>query len=357
MSFESSMTPVENFSLFIRGYLHPIYVMGINVYASELVKNFLIAGFVDDETSLDRYMDIPIIKIDELPSDAYVIIASGGRPLTAKKKLDERQIFSIDYFTLVRHSELSLTPIVFNEKSIESYKKNRDKFKKISGILEDSLSRNIYEKLVNFRVSHDLNHLSGFANNVKEQYFDDCLNIMEGEGQVFCDIGGYDGITTLEFIRRYPRYKSVHIFEPDPNNYLQCNNLFNANERISLHQCALADFNGTLSFQSSGSTSKPAKKGSIEVKAIRLDDCKMAENASFLKIDIEGGEKAALRGAKELILRNHPIIAVAIYHSFDDFFEIPNLVMSIRSDYKIYIRHYTESIYETICFFIPVKVL
>ena len=32
------------------------------------------------------------------------------------------------------------------------------------------------------------------------------------------------------------------------------------------------------------------------------------------------------------------------------------MVLSIRSDYKIYLRHYTEGIYETVMYFIPSEI-
>lgn len=54
-------------------------------------------------------------------------------------------------------------------------------------------------------------------------------------------------------------------------------------------------------------------------------------------------------------MNNHPKIAISVYHKSSDFRKIPEQILSIRSDYKIYLRHYTESIYETVMFFIPIK--
>ena len=72
-------------------------------------------------------------------------------------------------------------------------------------------------------------------------------------------------------------------------------------------------------------------------------------------MDIEGGELSALSGAHQTILDHHPRLAIAVYHGADQLWQIHSAVLSIREDYDIYIRHYTESIYETVMFFIPRK--
>ncbi len=70
-------------------------------------------------------------------------------------------------------------------------------------------------------------------------------------------------------------------------------------------------------------------------------------------MDIEGAELNAIDGAAATIARAHPRLALSIYHNAGDFWRVPERVLGIRSDYKLYIRHYTESIYETVMFFQP----
>ncbi|MEQ9566287.1 MAG: FkbM family methyltransferase, partial [Pseudomonadales bacterium] len=61
----------------------------------------------------------------------------------------------------------------------------------------------------------------------------------------------------------------------------------------------------------------------------------------------------ALRGARHTILEHHPKLAICVYHRADDFWKIPETVFSIRDDYDLYLRHYTEGVTETVMFFIP----
>ena len=72
-------------------------------------------------------------------------------------------------------------------------------------------------------------------------------------------------------------------------------------------------------------------------------------------MDVEGHEYAALEGAQQHIINDHPALAICAYHLIDDFWKLPELVLSYRSDYKIYMRHYTEGILETVYYFIPQK--
>ena len=70
-------------------------------------------------------------------------------------------------------------------------------------------------------------------------------------------------------------------------------------------------------------------------------------------MDIEGSEQEALLGAKETILSSHPTLAISVYHKPEDLRKITTIVLGIRSDYKLYLRHYTEGTDETVMFFVP----
>ena len=77
---------------------------------------------------------------------------------------------------------------------------------------------------------------------------------------------------------------------------------------------------------------------------------------TLIKMDIEGAELLEIEGSKHNITTYHPRLAICVYHNVGDFWRIPRKILSLRSDYQIYLRHYTESIYETVMFFIPKNV-
>lgn len=67
-------------------------------------------------------------------------------------------------------------------------------------------------------------------------------------------------------------------------------------------------------------------------------------------MDIEGSEHDAILGAKKIIKRYKPVLAICVYHRDEDFFDIPNLILSIRPDYKLYFRQYEITDEETVCY-------
>lgn len=55
----------------------------------------------------------------------------------------------------------------------------------------------------------------------------------------------------------------------------------------------------------------------------------------FIKMDIEGAEQEALRGARQTLARFRPRLAISAYHRHEDPREIPALVRNARPDYRM----------------------
>jgi FkbM family methyltransferase len=55
----------------------------------------------------------------------------------------------------------------------------------------------------------------------------------------------------------------------------------------------------------------------------------------FIKMDIEGAEQEALRGARQTLARFRPRLVISAYHKREDPREIPALVRSARPDYRM----------------------
>lgn len=103
-----------------------------------------------------------------------------------------------------------------------------------------------------------------------------------------------------------------------------------------------------------GSATKVGNDGSLKITTALLDSIEK-ERITFMKIDVEGAESQVIDGAKHTIKKDHPRLAIAAYHKSSDFWALPQQILAIRSDYDIYMRHYTEGKDETVLFFIPKK--
>jgi len=65
------------------------------------------------------------------------------------------------------------------------------------------------------------------------------------------------------------------------------------------------------------------------VKSLRLP------RVDFIKMDIEGSERNALKGARETLQRWHPRLAISSYHLKGDPAAIAGYVWAIHQDYMI----------------------
>jgi len=221
----------------------------------------------------------------------------------------------------------------------------------VGSLLNDEESKRIYRQLIKFRLSGDLSHMEGFKDRQREQYFEDFLKL-EIKDEVFIDAGGFDGFTSLEFIKRCPDYRAIYIFEPEAENIQVIRDRLCNHRNVHLIQQGLSNKKETVRFSSKGTSSTISESGTIEISVDTLDQS-VDDAVTYIKMDIEGAERFAIEGAKETILENHPRLAICVYHKADDLWKIPDQILSIRNDYDIFLRHYTEGVTETVMFFIP----
>ena len=348
---KSNSSSIVNFCRkFISGGV-PRFVFGRNEYADSIASKIDIDGFIDEFTSDVCYLGKPIVKLNDIPVGSLVVSVVIGRPFVAAARLSANAINFVDYFAFKRYSELDVLPVKFWDRFAEDFIFNREKYNWIYRILADGESKRQFEKIVNFRLSHELKHMQGFSDLQNRQYFEEFLNLRV-EGETFLDIGCFDGFTSMDFAKRCKGYSAIHAFEPESGNMEVVQASLLGMREVYFHQYGLSNFAGNLRFSANGSSSKISDEGELVIRVERLDD-KSLGSFSFLKMDIEGGECFALEGAANSISNYRPRLAISVYHRFDDLWRIPEQVLSYHCDYKIYLRHYTEGVDETVMFFIP----
>ena len=85
-----------------------------------------------------------------------------------------------------------------------------------------------------------------------------------------------------------------------------------------------------------------------KIRVCSLDCTPECESASFIKMDIERSEFNAIKGARDIIMRNRPVLTISIYYSDEDMLRIIELIMSMCTNYSFYVRQHSFLPIETI---------
>lgn len=202
------------------------------------------------------------------------------------------------------------------------------------------LENGISEERIFDAIEHWYRDLSGSA--YPDQYFLFFFNPLPNE--VFIDAGCFDGATLLDF-RKFAieGYARIYGFEPNPASLLQTQDSIreNAIERVELLNKGLWDTSETVCFVDNGDGSSIIDTGSIKIETVALDDVVDPEDiVTLIKMDIEGAELNALRGASKIITRDKPRLAICVYHKPEDIVDIPSYILSLNPEYKLYLRHH-----------------
>jgi FkbM family methyltransferase len=160
------------------------------------------------------------------------------------------------------------------------------------------------------------------------------------DGQVVYDIGAHGGVYTITLLHRFPGLK-VHSFEPQPEELL-INLALNDLPLGAVHAVAVGETADTVMMTTKERSSNHVSgRGDMAVPMVRIDDFAREKNLpppDWIKIDIEGLELPALRGAESLIREARPTIICEINHLAGRFgTQIPDFLAYMRSlDYEVH---------------------
>lgn len=188
----------------------------------------------------------------------------------------------------------------------------------------------------------------------RKQYFDlPELKLSQSGDEVFVDGGSFDGQTSLQFLKWCGgTYKKIYAFEPDPDNIVKCENALRetCGEKFELVPKGVWNATEELSFRAiANGSSKVEENGNISIQVTSMDEV-IQEKVTFIKLDVEGSEYQALEGAKNLIQKYKPKLAVSIYHKPEDIWELPEFIREMNSEYTFYLRHYSVAASETVLY-------
>lgn len=339
---------------FIKAPADRRFVFGTGDYGRSIAQAIDIAAFIDDFTESTHIDDTPIIRSEDVPSTALVVVASMLRPRTALRAVLGHGLRALDYFAFARCSGLPVRPVTFWPDFEADFEAHRDAYLEVRGRLADQESIDLFDNLVRFRIQADLEAMTVYEFDQVNQYFEPFLELQHS-GETFVDVGSFDGQTSLQFAARAPEFAHIYAFEPSARNKqaVEENLAHFGSERVTVFPYGLGDRETTLRFNSQlGSSSRASTEGDVEISIRTLDSLDI-QNPTLIKMDIEGAEIPALTGALATIRAHRPRLAISVYHRFDDLRRIPEIVDQAGVPYRLYLRHYTEGIDETVMFFMP----
>ncbi len=233
------------------------------------------------------------------------------------------------------------------------FNENSNRVNAVCSFLGDDISRNTFKAAVSFRQSFLSKNAPEYS---KQQYFPDgIVNLSDNE--MFIDCGAFNGDTARKFIEKCGgNFEKIVCFEPDAANFAALDRAFSDDERVETVHAGVWNTNTTLKFgggKGAGLAFSNAEGGVVSVDVVAIDDVESCQEASFIKMDVEGAEMNALKGAKKVIEENRPKLAVSIYHSDEELLAIPEYLYSTLVDYSFYVRHHSLNWQDTVLYAIP----
>ena len=391
------------------------YILGTE-FEAKRIKNKLISegkrveGFIDlsskylgkkidgvDVFSLETYLEqnnpLIVASLQDIYSDNWEVDATNLLIKKYEKVPFVDFIPIMGYFLGMEH--LSRYKQLIGKDFYDYYTSNKSLFDQALNCLEDSYSKDIYQKVIEYKLmcldvdSVDINELlivskdEAIKNDIKSKEVFDTLSFVENDNlrsmisshmavdsysykeiinpsnkKCILDIGAYNGDTAAMFSILSPDSK-VYAFEPVSELNEQIELTTKSFENIEVvkkgawNKTTVLKFNTLRRDNYIGVGSFVSEDGTDQIDVVAIDDFiheKEIKTVDFIKMDIEGAEVNALKGAYNTILRDKPDLAICIYHEPSDLWEIPLWIKENFPEYKIYIDHKYIHPVETVCY-------
>jgi len=206
-------------------------------------------------------------------------------------------------------------------------------------LLADERSQRIFSDHIAFRMTYHPGSLS--QPDLDDQYAPEGISLREPMRLV--DGGAFDGDTLRFFLERGYIVEGFAGFEPDLENFEKLSEVARRRQReikdLVLMPAGLGRETEILRFQSGkGIASRLSNDGDLVVPVVALDEVLPTFSPTYIKLDIEGAEAAALLGAESVIRESKPDLAVCLYHRPADLWELPILMHALLPEHKLRIR-------------------
>lgn len=346
-----------------------VVIYGTGIFAIRVAEalqklNVKIVAFIDHlELKSSVIMNIPVIdsRLFEVDGDEILLLGVHN-PLA-----DLQKIYNL--MTLKNFKSI-LTPVQISQElskanirldnywltsSDEFWEVSRKKIQEFENLLVDVVSKKIYSHQILYRSKGLIQYLD-YQTVPESQYIVPDINTPPRNLHLL-ELGAFHGEDLMRFKLNGFHFESGFSLEPDAQNYPILVDTLSRNSDIAIIPLPLAASDRTeiLHFDANGRSSSAINPlGQMNVQAVRVDEMLPSARINFVKMDIEGAEKKAISGMRELIKRNLPHLAISAYHLPEDLWELGLLIESISpQSYNYYLRSHAFQTFDTVLYAVP----
>lgn len=238
--------------------------------------------------------------------------------------------------------------------SYEYFNENKKLFEQTYEWLEDELSKKTMELYLKGHIE-----LKNFPfqdicqkEDVENQYFpSDIITFTDHETVVDC--GAYTGDTFAIFCPKVERFNKYYALEPNKDCFSELKNILmgcDKGEGVHIPKGAWSEAK-KMGFAVENAMGMLIDTAESTIEVDRIDSMlPQNEKVTFIKMDIEGAELEALKGAEKIIRKGEPTLAICIYHKREDLITIPQYIRSLSEKYKFYLRPHRSYVGEVVLY-------
>ncbi|MBB1271633.1 FkbM family methyltransferase [Psychromonas sp. SR45-3] len=325
----------------------------LNIAISELTNMGISVKYLCDnnESIQGSYINnLKVLKPDDLTAKSLPVLITSmyskdiGKQL-AKLHVLEFYDFSYAFDYKRWHGHFDLNRINNAEEEINQALE----------ILDDEQSKEVFLSLIHFRKTKN-------PTSIQPAEFPDYFHpkVSPQKNDTIIDGGAWYGDSSLDFNNRLSTQCKILAFEPDIENFKKLQKTIitkNMSASVTPVNAGLYNKKTSLYFKKEAENDMQFQVQSEisehKIEVVSIDTFaqeKQLENIDFIKMDIEGSEIMALKGAVNTIIKDKPRLAICIYHEFDDLWKIPLLVKQLNPNYQLYLGHHSQNLFETVLY-------
>jgi len=317
------------------------------------------------EVAVDaRYSGLKCVSPEDIPKNTAVVMMLGD-PRSALRQLKmRRNICSSeeDYNNLIIYDTLVFDDIMDGIREKDKFVKCKSDILKVFEMLYDEESKRVFVNALCNRIAPQYSQYDSEELCTFPSYFPKIpsLSLPFGKNEAFVDCGAYIGDTIDIFLNvTLGQFERIDAFELDGENFKIMQEHISRidksfSSKIRLWPGGVAEHDGVVKYgKMSGGTGYSIynPREVTTAKVFSLDSALGKERVTMIKMDIEGAELSALKGAKEIIQTQKPKMAICIYHRLEDAWQIPLYLKELVPEYKISVRkHEYQGDGDTVCY-------